>query len=302
MACWLIKAFGCRFAIYYAILTIPSSCDDQFIRVLLNNGALVPRYLVQTLVTVYGKPAGRRRSNDDIFSLGFLDNMFSEAVQQLPFTGFATLVHIGYERYGNVLTTRSHGDLGMFLDRYMPTNGKAMESDTNAQTLIEQYAFIPAPLVPSPNVPPPTSLRVLLRLATTESKLFRTIQPVFEFDPVARRYLWEVVLLFLFDLSFRANIDRAEDHDCLKSLRTVIRPANDLIKSIKDQDLFCFALVSLLRKYPTGYCDKKMMSRMLHLLVEYVEPGFSLMEVLEELTRREIRTDTKESIQYFLTV
>ncbi|KAG0182633.1 hypothetical protein DFQ29_002965 [Apophysomyces sp. BC1021] len=300
IASWLITTFGRRFAIYYAILALPTSCDGEFIRVLVNLGAIVPRYLVQALTSVFGKHLGRRRSSEDIFSLGVLDNLFYDAAQRLPFTGFAAIAYIASERYGNIQTSTPHGDLGTFLNHYLPTSA-ATDKDNNGdvgQTLLDQFGFMPAPLVTTPNEPPPSSLRVLLRLATTDPKTYQIIEPVFRFDPLARRYLWDVVLLFLFDLGFRATVDRPEDHASLNALKTVIRPTTSLVTSVEDQDLFCYAFVSLLRKYPVGYCDKQTMNRMLNLLKEHVYPGFSLKEALQSLTRREIRTDTKPLLEF----
>ncbi|KAI8343584.1 hypothetical protein BC941DRAFT_411815, partial [Chlamydoabsidia padenii] len=240
LACWLTFQKGNRFSIYYAILAMPHLCDDHFIRLLINQGALLSRHLVQQLVTLYGKSSTS-------------SSLFNQCIQQLPFSGYAVLIHHGFQLYGNILVGE--------LDFQQLMTGSTVDQMHAWHVAIHEHYFLPAPLVSS------SYSRHLLRLADTRPDLFDLIAPVFEFDREARHALWECIFLLLLDVSFTQH--PIEYHQSqLACLGTIITPhkvirfttpimRRDLKKGVAregDLDVFGHAFISFFTKYPTGYC------------------------------------------------
>ncbi|KAI9025908.1 hypothetical protein CLU79DRAFT_743691 [Phycomyces nitens] len=296
LALWLVARFGARFALYYSILEMPAYCDDHFVRCLINNGAIIPRHLTQALVMSYGKPSsGSLASRPQILPQGigllpFLDCIFGDSVQKMPFSGYATIMHASFMTYQDIHLPTKTDDLGCFL--------KAISSSSHSKDiddLVQKYAFIPAPVVQHQALNMHPSFLDLLKLATSSPAIFHKIGFVFEFDPAARRQLWEACHLLLFDIAFKANLDDRHLSQ-LHSLTKVFHPESGrlLIKDIKDKDLFRFTFVKFFTKYPSTYCTRQTMFNILTLFVRYVKPGFSIPEVLKAIaetpsTREDIR-------------
>ncbi|KAL0089400.1 hypothetical protein F4703DRAFT_1464900 [Phycomyces blakesleeanus] len=300
LALWLITRFGARFALYYSILEMPAYCDEHFIRCLLNNGAIIPRHLVQALVMTYGKPLVTSLSTPrppklprGVGLLPFLDCIFADSVQKIPFSGYATLMQLSFIAYQDIKLCTKADDLTLFL-KLISCNSPISKGINN---LVQNYAFIPAPIVQNQTtLSKHPSFLDLLKLATSSPSIFHKIGFVFEFDPLARCQLWEACHLLIFDIAFKANLDdRHLSH--LNSLAKVFHSKSGqlLINEIKDEDLFRFTFVKFFTKYPSTYCTRQTMFNILTLFVRYVKPGFSIPAVFKAIaetpsTRTDIRT------------
>ncbi|KAL9555493.1 hypothetical protein MBANPS3_002340 [Mucor bainieri] len=136
-AAWIMTHYGARFALYYALLDIPQHCHGDFLHMLFNRGAAVPRHLLQRLIQVYLKPVEkrRRRSSFDTFDL---DAFFAQQVQLLSFDGYATILQKGHELYGsNLDLTANYHDLTSMpvsTDWYFPAPAPV---DTNLRPLLK---------------------------------------------------------------------------------------------------------------------------------------------------------------------
>ncbi|KAK4518768.1 uncharacterized protein ATC70_008990 [Mucor velutinosus] len=272
-AAWIMAHYGARFALYYALLAIPQHCHGDFLHMLFNRGAAVPRHLLQRLIQVYLKPIEkrRRRSSFDTFDL---DAFFAQQVQLLSFDGYATILQKGHELYGNDLDlAANYHDL------------KSMPASTDW--------YFPAP------APVDTNLRPLLKLAQTEPALFALMDPVFTFDPVARASLWEAAFLILFDEAFRATAPTQERQAQLLNLP--LSSQVRLVGPLTDQQLFCQVFANFFTKYPVGYCPSRTMHKLLALLKQYVKPSFNIDVALEHMVHANLgRSDTIESVDKFL--
>lgn len=292
-AAWVVTRYGSRFAIYFALLSFPSRCNSQFIQYLINFGAYIPRYLIQILIQVYGKPIDgiikqsetrQRRSSFDTVDM---DLFFLKAVQQLSFDGYATLINYGYKSYGKINVCSN--DLLEFLD-----------DESSCHDLIINQHFFPAPLTVKN-----TNYKHVLRLAQTSPKTYDLIAPVFDFDPLARSSLWEAILLLFFDEAFRSTDPSKERLAQFHSINSTVIPQNGrhvhLTGPLTDQQIFCQIFATFFTKYPVGYCHQKTMKKLLHLLKTYVKPNFSIHVALEHMVQASIgRSDTIESVDSFL--
>lgn len=264
LACWLTLQKGPRFSIYFALLTMPHLCDDHFLRLLINQGALISRHLVQQLVLLYGKSSSH-------------PSLFTQCIERLPFSGYAVLIHQGFHSYGNILVNANESDYHQL-----------MKAGGDWEVGIHEHCFLPAPAVGS-------YTRRLLNLATTRPDLFGLISPVFEFDRDARQTLWDSLFLLLLDVAFTQH-PIAHHQPQLACLDTIITPqplrfaSSSLRGSVKNKfetDLDCFAhtFTTFFNKYPAGYCDDKVMHKLLSLMFHYLHPGFDLRLALTEISR-----------------
>lgn len=271
-AAWIMTQYGARFALYYALLAIPQHCHGDFLHMLFNRGAAVPRHVLQRLIQVYLKPVEkrRRRSSFDTFDL---DAFFAQQVQLLSFDGYATILQKGHELYGNDLDLQAnyHDLINMPISTW----------------------YFPAP------APVDNNLRPLLKLAQIEPTTFALIDLVFTFDPVARASLWEAALLILFDEAFRST---APTPDRLAQLLNL--PLSDkvhLVGPLTDQQLFCQVFANFFMKYPVGYCPSRTMHKLLALLKQYAKPNFNIDVALEHMVHANLgRSDTIDSVDKFL--
>lgn len=292
-AAWVVTRYGSRFAIYFALLSFPSRCNSQFIQYMINFGAHIPRYLIQVLIQVYGKPIDniiklsetrRRRSSFDTIDL---DLFFLKALQQLSFDGYATLINQGFKSYGKI--DISSNDLIQFLD-----------NESSCNDLIKNQHFFPAPLTVKN-----TNYKNVLKLAQISPKSYDLIAPVFDFDPLARSSLWEAILLLFFDEAFRSTEPTKERQAQFDSIKNSVIPHNGkhvhLTGPLTDQQIFCQVFATFFTKYPVGYCHLNTMKKLLHLLKTYVKPNFSIHVALEHMVQAGIgRSDTIESVDKFL--
>ncbi|KAI9348902.1 hypothetical protein BD770DRAFT_164267 [Pilaira anomala] len=295
-AAWIVTRYGPRFAIYYAILSFPSKCNHQFIQYLINFGAQIPRYLIQVLIQVYGKPIDniiklsenrRRRSSFDTIDL---DLFFLQAVQQLSFDGYATLIHEGFKKYGKI--DIHSNDLSLFLS--------SLDNSSVSNDLIKDQMFFPAPLTTTH-----TNYKNILKLAQLSPKSYDLIAPVFDFDPLARSSLWEAILLLFFDEAFRSTQPTKERQTQFDSIKTTIITDNGrhvkLVGPLTDQQIFCQVFATFFTKYPVGYCHQATMKKLLHLLKAYVKPNFNIDFALKHMVQANIgRSDTIDSLDKFL--
>ncbi|KAI9245006.1 hypothetical protein EDC94DRAFT_628969 [Helicostylum pulchrum] len=295
-AAWIVTRYGPRFAIYFAILSYPSKCTNQFIQYLINFGAQVPRYLIQVLIQVYGKPIDnlvklsenrRRRST---FNTVDLDLFFLKAVQQLSFDGYACLINEGFKKYGKI--DIHSNDLALFLS--------LVDNVFVSNDLIRNQTFFPAPLTTTN-----TNYKNVLKLAQVSPKLYDLIAPVFDFDPLARSSLWEAILLIFFDEAFRSTEPTQERQSQFDYIRTNIITHKGkhvrLVGPLTDQQIFCQAFATFFTKYPVGYCHEKTMNKLLRLLKAYVHPNFSIDIALKHMVQASIgRSDTIDSLDKFL--
>ncbi|KAL9539251.1 hypothetical protein PS6_011285 [Mucor atramentarius] len=109
-AAWIMTHYGTRFALYYALLAIPQHCHGDFLHMLFNRGAAVPRHVLQRLIQV----------------------------QLLSFDGYATILQKGHELYGSDfdLTANYHDLTSMpaSTDWYFPAPAPV---DTNLRPLLK---------------------------------------------------------------------------------------------------------------------------------------------------------------------
>lgn len=289
-AAWMVTRFGTRFAIYYALLSIPERCNQQFLEMMFNMGALVPSHLIQSLLQVYGKQdqstrRRRRSSFDDLIQLQ--EEFFSRQVQKLPFEGYVTLL----QQQRNVRVQED--DVSLFLSS-LDTKSK------DWQEMIQEKYFFPAPLLHQDTKK--GCYRQVIKLAQTSAKQYQSIATVFEFDPVARAALWESVLLVLFDEAFRSSELTAERKSLLNTVHSIIAQRVELAGPLNDQTIFCQVFAQFFTKYPVGYCNQKTMDKLLTMLNEYVNPTtFGVRHALEYMVLAQTgRQDTIEFIDNFL--
>ncbi|KAI8089581.1 uncharacterized protein BX664DRAFT_314774 [Halteromyces radiatus] len=284
LACWLVKQQGPRFAIYYAILSMPHLCDDRFIQLLLNQGALLSRHLVQQLVLLYGKSS----SSSCISS-----SQFSQSLQQLPFSGYATLIHQGSRLYGNIMVTKTQMDYTQLM---------ASTNIEQWQMAIQDHYFVPAPVIHGPS----SYSRSFLRLVIMRPDLFNLFSPVFGFDLEARCALWESIFLYLLDLSFSHH---STHHDKLALLDRIITPKQHIRfvlskehRIVGDQDAFVHSFISFFGKYTHGYLADQFMNKLLGFLFDYIHPSFDLKLALLEIseTLPPTRKDISHLVKQFL--
>lgn len=299
-AAWVVTRYGPRFAIYYALLSFPQRCNSQFIQYMINLGAQVPRYLIQVLIQVYGKPMDsmikssenrRRRSSFHTFDL---DLFFLKAVQELSFDGYATLIQHAFKFYGKI--DINSNDLELFLTSLDQSsfNKEAL------QELITKQWFFPAPFSSTH-----ANYRLVLKLAQSCPSSYDMIAPVFDFDPLARSSLWESILLLFFDEAFRSTEPTKEKQLQLELIQKsiIIHSGRHvhLAGPLNDQQIFCQVFATFFTKYPVGYCNQKTMAKLLRLLKMYVKPNFNIDVALEHMVQANIgRSDTIESVDKFL--
>jgi hypothetical protein len=282
LACWLTQQKGPRFSIYFALLAMPHLCDDHFIRLLINQGALISRHLVQQLVLLYGKSSSQ-------------PSLFTQCIQRLPFSGYAVLIHQGFHSYGNIMVNATESDYHQL-----------MKGDGNWEVGIYEHGFLPAPAVGG-------YTRRLFNLAITRPDLFALISPVFDFDRDARQTLWDSIFLLLLDAAFTQH-PSAHHRAQLACMDTIITPrplrfaSSRLLqrrgKAEFETDLHCFAhtFMTFFIKYPVGYCDNKVMHKLLSLMFDSLHPSFDLRLALLEISRGllPIRKDIAAQLDRFL--
>ncbi|KAI8878706.1 hypothetical protein K501DRAFT_258147 [Backusella circina FSU 941] len=287
-AAWVVTRYGSRFALYYALLSIPERCDATFIEYLFSFGAHVPRYLVQALVQVYGKPVDsassseQRRRRRSSFDQCELDLFFLKAIQKIPFSGYALLMQRGAQLFISSLDT-------------------ATFNEQIWNMLIKDQYFFPAPITDKTT----TTYRHVLKLATISPATFDLIAPVFDFDPLARSCLWESILLLFFDEAFRSTSPTGERLAQLESIEksVIVQRGKDvhLLGPLTDQQIFCQVFAHFFTKYPVGYCHQRTMTKLLDLLKRYVKPNFDIRIALEHMVHIQLgRSDTIESLDKFL--
>jgi hypothetical protein len=301
-AAWIVTRYGPRFGLYYALLSIPERCDATFIEYLISFGAYVPRYLVQVLVQVYGRSVDsasrsseqrRRRSSFDICEL---DLFVTKAFQKIPFSGYALLMQKGAQDYDKHVMSESN-DLQVFLSSL----DTATFNEQIWNSLVKDQHFFPAPITDKINA----TYRHVLKLATVSPRTFDLIAPIFDFDPLARSYLWESILLIFFDEAFRSTVPTRERQAQLESIEknVIIQKGKDvhLMGPLSDQQIFCQVFANFFTKYPVGYCHQRTMTKLLELLRRYVKPNFDINIALEHMVHINLgRSDTIESLDKFL--
>ncbi|CAO3607335.1 unnamed protein product [Cunninghamella echinulata] len=296
LACWLTKQRGSRFSIYYAILSMPHLCDDHMIKLLINQGAILSRHLVQQLVLNYGKNNNSTSSSALLYGK---NHHFLQCIQQLPFTGYATLIHQGFQQYGNIMVNdKPQEDKLLSSSNTTTSTALAINNLMNEwHVAIHDYGFIPAPTLSCSS----GYARHFLKLVENRPDLYQLISPIFEFDMEARFSLWNCIFLYLLDLSF-SNHSLEYHHQQLKPLHSIITPSQ-IIKftaipsssspSTPDNDnmnhdleLFIQSFVAFLSKYPKGYCNDKVMDKLLLLLMHYIRPSFDIKVALKLMLDR----------------
>lgn len=303
---WIVTRFGPRFALYYALLKYSTKCNSQFIHYLINFGAKVPRYLIQVLIQVYGKPIdsmteqNMRRRRRSSFNTMDLDLYFLKSIQKLPFDGYATIMNEGLKAFGCNI---GNNDLNQFLSALEEKNSAAYKD------LLYQQYFFPAPIIPPSTTTSATTTnyRQILKLAQTSPKDYNLIAPIFDFDPFARGLIWESILSFFFDEAFKssATVPTREKRAQFESIKSTIivqkGKHTQLVGPLNDQQIFCQVFAAFFTKYPVGYCHQKAMKKLLCLLKTYVEPNFNIDLALEHMVQTNIgRSDTIESVDKYL--
>ncbi|KAI9307210.1 hypothetical protein BJ944DRAFT_262278 [Cunninghamella echinulata] len=301
LACWLTKQRGSRFSIYYAILSMPHLCDDHMIKLLINQGAILSRHLIQQLVLNYGKNNNNINTSSSTLLYG-KNHHFLQCIQLLPFTGYATLIHQGFQQYGNIMVNDKPQE-----DKLLSSSNTTASTTLAVNELmnewhnaIHNYGFIPAPTLSCSS----GYARHFLKLVENRPDLYQLISPIFEFDMEARFSLWNCIFLYLLDLSF-SNHPLEYHHQQLKPLHSIITP-KQIIKftaipssssssssslapdnnTNHDLELFIQSFVAFLSKYPKGYCNDKVMDKLLLLLMHYIRPSFDIKVALELMLDR----------------
>lgn len=281
VAAWMITRFGPRFAIYYAILTIPEQCDHRFLQYLFNAGARVPPCLVQRLIQTYGKQEYTQKK-ERRSSIPYDRSALS--IQHIPFDGYAALITHSLKPVdvqGNILkdffTSFSQGTLQW------------------KKELEEGYFF---PIITNVT----DNLRPIIKLAQVYPKEYQKIAPLFEFDPIARASLWQAVLSVLFDEAFRTSELTGDRRHQLKTIQNIIGQPVQLVGTWSEQAIFLRVFGDFFIKYPRGYCDEHAMIRLLELLTAYAQPrSFTIKQALRVIKNDDdMRTDIKDTVEKFL--
>ncbi|KAI7864267.1 hypothetical protein BDF14DRAFT_1730863 [Spinellus fusiger] len=299
LALWILTRFGPRFGLYYALLAIPECCDDHLIRCLTSNGADIPRHLVQSFVKEYGHPMPIREAKKGRDLIPYVDSLFNTAVQSIPFSGYATLMYLASTTYGDISMHNKQGDLRQFLTILNETKGVPTEE---LHSLVNTYGFMPGPILFQTGALVSPSLLHFIKMAHTSPKDYANLSFLFEFDPAARRHLWDAIHRLLFEFAYLSELN--EDHYAqLRSLSCVILPktSRHMLRRIKDQDIFIYTYTAFFTRHSVGYATQRQIQNYLTLLFTYIKPGFCLATVLKSIASTTIeQTNISDAIIQFL--
>ncbi|KAI8371865.1 hypothetical protein BD560DRAFT_369608 [Blakeslea trispora] len=273
-AAWIVCRLGPRYALYYALLYCPAQCTGQFINTLIHLGAQLPFCLLQALLKHYGKEPTKKNKPEP----------FLEAIQHLPFDGYASLIQKGHQ-----LGYRAHKDHD--LDRFITAMVKG--DDLTLETIISSEWFLLSSFVARKTPIPYQSI-------LEKPKLLDIFAPMSEFDPLARSDIWEVCLSILFEESFRSSEMTARRSNQLKMVSTLVSYPTTLLGPGEDRRLFCQVFAHFFTKYPRGYCQAYTMHHIIKLLYQYAQPvsSFDIPMALEHIVEAQIgREDTLDHIR-----
>ncbi|KAI7899725.1 uncharacterized protein BX663DRAFT_520217 [Cokeromyces recurvatus] len=307
-AAWIITHFGPRFALYYALLTVPKLCYSQWVNILFHMGAIVPRHVLQALVQVYGKGHTSLHKNpyttdksslsplncdDEIMNCIFEGKFFSNQIQHIPFDGYVTILQKGYQDSPELdLQTN---DVAIFMSSISSTC-------SSSNSMNNRHDFFPAPLIEKTMQHGASMMTLKLLSLNNTIQPFETVIGLFEFDPVARASLWEAIVLILFNEAFKSNSSIELSRDRQYQLKMALQCLNLPYESdIKEETLFCHVLSHFFIKYPVGYCHQGVMNKLLGMLKFYLRNLFDLDTALRWIVNQRLgRSDIIESIDHFL--
>lgn len=253
-------------ALYCALTRHPSLCDDNLIRCLIKIGVHVPRYLLQMFIENYHGPRrGSSKSSSSSQTDGRL-SIFSKAISQIPFSGYAALVSATFEIYGDVFPCEDN-DFTLFI-RAIGDGAEKPQDDERLRNLMVDHQFIPLPL------PEQVMPKFFFRQAVENPNLFVNFLPAFRVDKHARYRLWECAILNALDCSFSGSSvltkRKAERMQYIAKWLEDSPPGG----AEEEKEIFKSALTDIHKRYPSGYISSVVMAKVFGLVNEYIKPGF----------------------------
>lgn len=273
IAHWICQRYGRRCALYCALTKHSEICDDRLIRCLLQLRVHVSRYLLQMFIENY---RGSRRTSvksTKSSGSGYSDRKlsgFTEAISQIPFSGYATVINAAWERYDDVFPSEDN-DFVIFT-RALEEGHSPVENEQDQQQLkqlVEDYQFLPLPL------PEQIISKCFIKLAAEKGELFEIIAQSFRVDKHARYRVWERAILDVVDYSFSATETlTARKVDRLHCISKCVQEVP--LGGMKEEcELFILALTTVLKRYPNGYVSAPVITKAFHLVDKHIKHGLA---------------------------
>lgn len=296
IAHWIALRYGKSCALYCALTKHSEICDDKLVCCLMTLRVDMPRYLLQMLIENYRGPRRASvKSSSSIQSTSKLST-FSDAIGMLPFSGYAAIINAAFEKYGDVFTSEENDFMTVTRILGELQGGHASEEkQAQLEQIFMEKQFLPVPL---PEVMMPKSL---IKLALEDSKLFSRISPVFRVDKHARYRIWEWTLLDAVDNSFSTS-DKLSARK-MKLMECISKCLKEMpLGGIKEEhEVFILALLSVLKRYPSGYISSSVIAKAFHLVDKHIKPDLADMMVKDEIeTNQDIPPVIQQGFEKFM--
>ncbi|RUS27044.1 hypothetical protein BC938DRAFT_483778 [Jimgerdemannia flammicorona] len=187
---WLIYRYGHRLAIYYGIKHFPEACNDTLLNLLVRLGAIVSRYLAQSIVQSHVGPNMEQTKTTP--------TAFDVALARVPFSGYTFVVNYSWQRYGEIWTEGGANDFGLFI-KYTGYRSEIHRDVDQLRALITTYGFAPVPFPRGP------VMRTMIILAGEFPDIIRDFLIVFHIDQSVRRRVWDSIFLLLIDWVYQPS-------------------------------------------------------------------------------------------------
>ncbi|CAO3674865.1 unnamed protein product [Umbelopsis ramanniana] len=279
IAHWIALRYGKSCALYCALTKHSEICDDKLM--------LIENYRGPRRASV--------KSSSSIQSTSKLST-FSDAIGMLPFSGYAAIINAAFEKYGDVFTSEEN-DFTTVTRILGELQGGHTSEEKQAQLeqIFMEKQFLPVPL---PEVMMPKSL---IKLALEDSKLFSRISPVFRVDKHARYRIWEWALLDAVDNSFSTS-DKLNARK-MKLMECISKCLKELpLGGIKEEhEVFILALLSVLKRYPSGYISSSVIAKAFHLVDKHIKSDLADMMVKDGIeTNQDIPPVIQQGFEKFM--
>lgn len=182
---WLLNRYGRRLAVYYAIMYSPETCTNTLLNLLILLGAIIPRYLAQSMIQSYVGPNMEQTKTTE-------PTAFDIAVASVPFSGYTFVVNHSWQQYGDIWQESGATDFNLFI-KYSGYRSRAHRNVDRLQSLVTTYGFAPVPFPRGP------VMRNMIILAGEFPDIIREFLVVFHLDRSVRIRVWESVFVLLID-------------------------------------------------------------------------------------------------------
>ncbi|KAG2175343.1 hypothetical protein INT44_007831 [Umbelopsis vinacea] len=298
IAHWITLRYGMSCALYCALTKHSEICDDKLVRCLMTLQVDMPRYLLQMLIENYRGPrrASVKSSSSSNQSGGKL-SAFTDDISALPFSGYAAVINAAFEKYGDIFTSEENDYSTVIRILGELQNGHGSEEkQAQLEQIFFEKQFSPVPM-PEQMMP-----KYLVRLALEDTRLFNRISPVFRIDKHARYRVWEWALVDAIDNSFSSS-DKLSARK-MKLMESTSMCLKEMpVGGIKEErEVFILAMVSVFKRYPSGYISASVIAKAFHLVDKYIKPDLADMMVKDEIeTKQDISPVILEGFEKFIS-